>query len=79
MTFDHLTAEQKARAFDLLLKHCGSQQGTLRDFKSVEISRPGAPPDEARFRRVPRYTYTIIGEDLPTFADLLHHLATVKA
>lgn len=75
---DHLTTEQKAQAFDLLWKACGPQRGELLRFKDVEISRPGAPPNEAVFKRIPSYVFKIVGDDLPTFADVLHHLATVK-
>lgn len=78
MRFDHLTEQQKAAAFDRLLSSCGRQRGELLDFKSVDISRPGASASEVRIKRIPQYTFTIIGEDLPTFADVLHHLATLK-
>lgn len=77
--FPELTTEQKAVAFDRLLQQCGRQRGELLDFRDREISTPGAPPSAALFLRVPCYTFTIIGEDLPTFADVLFHLATRKA
>lgn len=73
---DLYTLDQKAAAFDALWDRCGSQQGTLHDFKSVNISRPDTPPSQAYIKRVPRYTYTMIAEDLPTFRNVLHYLAT---
>ena len=77
MRFDHLTTEQKAAAFDRLLSQCGKQRGELFDWSS-RIVNPGAAPNEVQITRFPRYTFTIIGENLPTFADVLHHLATLK-
>jgi hypothetical protein len=73
------TPEQKAAAFDALWTTCGLGQGLLKDYVSRNISRPGAPENEATLLRVPRYEFTVLAEgEMQRFRDVLHHLATRK-
>ncbi len=71
------TPIQKAKAFDSLWETCGLCQGILKDYVNRPVSRAAR---EAKFRRVPRYTFEILaeGEGMQRFRDVLHHLATRK-
>jgi hypothetical protein len=73
------TPEEKAAAFDALWETCGRGQGRLKDYISRYSSRPEGPLNEATILRTPRYSFEILAEgDMPTFRDVLHHLATRK-
>ena len=74
----HLTVEQKAQAFDLMWFYMGATRGEFVRYKEVELRMPPSPHMNAsQIKRVPVFEYRI-HSDIDNFADVLHHLATVK-